>query len=99
MKRNILVIDDDELLLGFIEEILTNFGFNIRAFESPVKALEFLQKETVDLVITDVKMNELTGDEVLAEVKSKYQQTGVIMITGFGNLICDNSFNLSSKSF
>lgn len=86
MKRNILVIDDDELLLGFIEEILTNFGFNIRAFESPVKALEFLQKETVDLVITDVKMNELTGDEVLAEVKSKYPQTGVIMITGFGNI-------------
>lgn len=86
MKRSIIVIDDDELLLGFIEEILTNFGFNVNAFGSPVKGLEFLGKEKVDLVITDVKMNELTGDEVLAEVKKSYPDTGVIMITGFGNI-------------
>ena len=85
-KRSILVIDDDELLLGFIEEILTNFGFQVKAFGSPVDGLDYLTKEKVDLVITDVKMNELTGDEVLAEVKSKYPDTGVIMITGFGNI-------------
>ena len=86
MKRSIIVIDDDELLLGFIEEILTNFGFKVTAFGSPVKGLEFLTKEKVDLVITDVKMNELTGDDVLAEVKKNYPETGVIMITGFGNI-------------
>lgn len=86
MKRSILVIDDDELLLGFIEEVLTNFGFKVKAFVSPVDGLNYLAKESVDLVITDVKMNELTGDEVLAEVKSKYPETGVIMITGFGNV-------------
>lgn len=68
MKRSILVIDD-ELLLGFIEEILTATGYQVSAYSSPVKALDHLKKETVDLVITDVKMNELTGDEVLAELK------------------------------
>lgn len=86
MKRSILVIDDDELLLGFIEEILTATGYQVSAYSSPVKALDHLKKETVDLVITDVKMNELTGDEVLAEVKKEYPNIGVIMITGFGNI-------------
>ncbi len=86
MKRSILVIDDDELLLGFIEEILTTAGYQVSAFNSPVKGLDFLKKETVDLVISDVKMNELTGDEVLAEVKKEYPDTGVILITGFGNI-------------
>lgn len=86
MKRSILVIDDDELLLGFIEEILTATGYQVSAFNSPVKGLDYLKKETVDLVISDVKMNELTGDEVLAEVKKEYPNTGVILITGFGNI-------------
>ncbi len=86
MKHSILVIDDDELLLGFIEEILTTAGYEITAFSSPVKGLDFLKKQAVDLVISDVKMNELTGDEVLTEVKKEYPNTGVILITGFGNI-------------
>ncbi len=86
MKRSILVIDDDELLLGFIEEILTATGYQVSAYSSPVKALDHLKKDAVDLVITDVKMNELTGDEVLTTVKKDYPNIGVIMITGFGNI-------------
>ncbi|MGN8226784.1 sigma-54-dependent transcriptional regulator [Gracilimonas sp. BCB1] len=86
MKHSILVVDDDELLLGFMEEILTKEGFEVHAFESPVKATQHLEKNSVDLVITDVKMNEMTGDEVLATVQKNYSNTGVIMITGFGNI-------------
>ncbi len=86
MKHSILVVDDDELLLEFMEEILTKEGFEIHAFESPVKATQHLEKNSVDLVITDVKMNEMTGDEILAIVQKNYSDTGVIMITGFGNI-------------
>ncbi|HBX67436.1 MAG TPA: sigma-54-dependent Fis family transcriptional regulator, partial [Balneolaceae bacterium] len=86
MSKTILVVDDDELLLGFMEEILTQNGFTVSAFESPVEATEYLKKNTVDLVITDVKMNEMTGDEVLSIVRNEYPDTGVIMITGFGNI-------------
>lgn len=86
MKRPVVVIDDDELLLEFLEEILSSNGFEVNAFGNPVEALEHLEKHAAELVITDVKMNEMTGDEVLKEVKSKYPDTGVIMITGFGNI-------------
>ncbi|MTI86454.1 MAG: sigma-54-dependent Fis family transcriptional regulator [Balneolaceae bacterium] len=86
MKRSVLVVDDDELLLGFLEEILSKDGYDVTAFESPVKATEYLSDNSVDLVITDVKMNEMTGDEVLNFVQKKVPKTGVIMITGFGNI-------------
>lgn len=86
MKKPVVVIDDDELLLEFLEEILTANDYDVKAFGNPVEALEHLEKNTADLVITDVKMNEMTGDEVLKEVKTKYPETGVIMITGFGNI-------------
>ncbi|SMO95859.1 sigma-54-dependent transcriptional regulator [Gracilimonas mengyeensis] len=86
MKRSILVVDDDELLLDFMKEILDSEGFNVSAFDNPAKAMESLKDKPVDLVITDVKMNEMTGDEVLKHVKEQYPEIGVIMITGFGNI-------------
>jgi len=86
MKRPVVIIDDDELLLEFLEEILSSNNFDVNAFGNPIEALKFLEKHSVDLVITDVKMNEMTGDEILKEVKAKYPDTGVIMITGFGNI-------------
>jgi len=86
MKGRIVIIDDDNLLLEFMEEHLSMNDFKIDAFESPVKATEFLQENKPDLVITDVKMNEMTGDEILAFVKKNCPETGVIMITGFGNI-------------
>ena len=86
MKGHIVIIDDDTLLLEFIEEHLSMNNFKIDAFESPVKATEFLQNNNPNLVVTDVKMNEMTGDEILAFVKKNCPNTGVIMITGFGNI-------------
>jgi len=86
MKGKILLLDDDKLLLGFMDEHLSDNDFDTVAFDNPVKATEYLQENEVDLVITDVKMNEMTGDEILAFVKEHHPDTGVIMITGFGNI-------------
>jgi len=86
MKDRILVVDDDQLLLGFMEEVLSDSGFKVKAFQSPAGATDFLKKNKVDLVITDVKMAEMTGDEVLSYVLTNHPETGVIMITGFGNI-------------
>lgn len=79
-------MDDDKLLLGFMDEHLSMNNYDTVAFENPVKATDYLKDNKVDLVITDVKMNEMTGDEILAFVKKHHSDTGVIMITGFGNI-------------
>ncbi len=86
MKGSVLVVDDDKLLLDFMDEHLSMNGYQTVAFESPLEGKNYLQENEVDLVITDVKMNEMTGDEVLAYVKKKRPNTGVIMMTGFGNI-------------
>ncbi len=86
MKGKILLLDDDKLLLGFMDEHLSMNDFETIPFDNPVNATEYLKENEVDLVITDVKMNEMTGDEILAFVKKHHPNTGVIMITGFGNI-------------
>ena len=105
MKGRILILDDDDLLLGFMEEHLSMNNYEISAFNSPLKALSFLEKNSVDLVISDVKMNEMTGDEVLSQIHQKYPRTGVILITGFGsinhsvNAIRKGAFDYITKPF
>ncbi|MCC5913837.1 MAG: sigma-54-dependent Fis family transcriptional regulator [Balneolaceae bacterium] len=86
MKGRILILDDDKLLLGFMNEHLSLNDYETVPFENPVEALDYLEDNSVDLVITDVKMNEMTGDEVLNHVLKHHPDTGVIMITGFGNI-------------
>ncbi|MEX0680360.1 MAG: sigma-54 dependent transcriptional regulator [Balneolales bacterium] len=86
MNKRILVLDDNKLLLGFMEEHLTSNNYETHSFESPSNALSFLKNNNVDLVISDVKMNEMTGDEVMNHVIRHYPETGVILITGFGNI-------------
>ncbi len=86
MKGQILIIDDDKLLLEFMDENLSMNGYKTKAINSPVKAIDYLKDNSVDLVVTDVKMNEMTGDEILSHVNKYHPDTGVIMITGFGNI-------------
>lgn len=86
MKGHIVLVDDDKLLLGFMDEHLSMNDYKTTPFESPVDALAFLEKNKADLIITDVKMNEMNGDELQTIVKKKYPDIGLIMITGFGNI-------------
>jgi len=86
MDKRVLVIEDDKMLLEFLEENLSMNGYDTKGFESPVEATEYLKEHPVDLVLTDVKMDEMTGDEVLAFVMENYPDTGVIMMTSFGNI-------------
>jgi len=85
-KGTIIIIDDDPHILNFMREHLSINQYEIEAFQSPIEALKFLKKHTADLVISDVKMNELTGDDILNHVQKHYPSTGVILMTGFGSI-------------
>lgn len=86
MEKHILVIEDDETLLEFLEESLLIHDYQTTAFKAPLKAIDFLEENSVDLVLTDVKMSDMTGDEVLSHVVKNYPGIGVIMMTSFGNI-------------
>lgn len=86
MKGNILVLDDEELMLQYLDKHLTQNNYKVHAFESPQEALKSLSDDKVDLVISDVKMPEMNGDEVLAHIKEHHPEIGVILITGYGSI-------------
>jgi DNA-binding NtrC family response regulator len=103
--RSILVIDDEELILRLLEKQLTNGGYNVQTFLSPVKALEWLSTNSVELVISDVKMLELSGDEVLTHIKKHHPELGLMFITGHGTInhavraLQKGAFDYVSKPF
>lgn len=103
--RSILVIDDEELILRLLEKQLTNGGYKVQTFLSPVKALEWLGTNSVELVISDVKMLEMSGDEVLGQLKKHHPDVGLIFITGHGTInhavraLQKGAFDYVSKPF
>lgn len=86
MKGRILVLDDEELMLQYLEKQLTQYDYKVITFQSPQKALQNLTENSIDLVISDVKMPEMNGDEVLNHVKEHHPGIGVILITGYGSI-------------
>jgi len=83
---SILVVDDEPNSLFGICQALTDEGFHTLSAENGKKALEILQTGPVNCIVTDVKMPDLTGMELLSEVKKNYPQIPVILITAYGSV-------------
>ena len=81
----ILVVDDEEMLRKVIHKILTKEGYDVHLASSGTEALEMLLREEIDLVITDVKMPEMDGFDLLKQMKENYPKLGIIVMTAFGD--------------
>ena len=85
-RFHILVADDEpaqrEMVLGFLKKQ----GFEVIAADSGEKALELFRQDTFDLVLTDQKMANMSGLELLQAVHSINPETPVILITAFGTI-------------
>jgi len=85
-RFRILVVDDEpaqrELVLGFLKKQ----GFDVAAAESGVKALELFRQESIDLILTDQKMPNLSGSALLQAVRAINPETPVILMTAFGSI-------------
>jgi len=80
---NLLVVDDDLSVRQFLTIMLERAGHAVRAAASGSDAYHLLDRYEFDLVITDLKMPEISGMDVLARVKEVAPQTEVIMITAY----------------
>lgn len=85
-KGKVLVIDDEEIIRKSCEKILLSEGYAVELSESGKKGLKTLRKEPFDLVLTDLKMPDMDGIEVLKNVKENWPDTEVIVITGYGTV-------------
>ncbi|MGE5894649.1 MAG: sigma-54-dependent transcriptional regulator [bacterium] len=83
-KKRILVVDDEAIVRVSCERVLVPEGFSVRVISRGSEALDLLTREPYDLVITDLKMPDMDGLEILKNIKSRWPHITVILITGYG---------------
>ncbi len=87
LQKRVLIVDDEEDLTWTLSKKLSKDSDKFQAIcvNSGREAIEVLNQIPVDLVITDVRMPEVSGLELLVEIKEKYPNTKVIIMTAYGS--------------
>ncbi len=86
MPSIILVVDDQESIRHFVSHALTDSGYEVWSAESGEQALARLAETPPDLVLLDLKLNNLDGIEVLKRAKELHRELPVIMMTAHGDV-------------
>jgi DNA-binding NtrC family response regulator len=87
MRRgHILIVEDELIARENLNHVLTKEGYETVAVDSGMQAFKELEKAEFDLVMTDLRMQQVDGLEVLERTKELYPDTEVIVITGFATV-------------
>ena len=81
-----LVVDDEPRLRQVLVHLMQNDGFSCREASNGSEALEILQYEPVPLVLSDMRMPKMDGIELLRQVRSRYPDTALVMITAVADV-------------
>ncbi|MCY7375289.1 MAG: response regulator, partial [Pyrinomonadaceae bacterium] len=97
MNERILIAEDDTDMRELLEEILGDAGYEIVSVANGRLALAKISDESrmIDLVVTDVRMPEIKGDELLTKVRQIRAETPVLVITAFGSV--ENAVEMVKK--
>ena len=82
----IAVIDDEPLVLRNLQRKLSKNRFQVETFLEPQKAIDRMKIAPFDIVLTDVRMPEMDGMQVLDRVKGQFPKTEVIIMTGYASI-------------
>ncbi len=82
-KPRILVVDDEEVVCVMTKRILEHDGFDVTVFMDSTRALAALEQEQFDVLITDLKMKDVDGMQLLDFTNKKWPETKVIVLTAF----------------
>jgi two-component system response regulator AtoC len=85
-KRNILVVDDKDFMRESISEVLRRKGYDVKTVSGGAEAMEAFMRELFDLVISDYKMPQMTGVELLQNIKAVNPDVPFLIFTGFGDI-------------
>jgi DNA-binding NtrC family response regulator len=83
-RKRILVVDDEQFMVQTLARILEALGYDVSRAYGGQEALKLASAQTVDLVITDLHMPDMSGLELLTALKSNSPTLPVILVTGYG---------------
>ena len=81
-----LVVDDEPRLRQVLVHLMQNDGFSCREAGNGAEALEVLQRESIPLVLSDLRMPQIDGIELLRQTRARYPDTAVVMITAVADV-------------
>jgi len=84
IAKTILVVDDEEVMREFLFEVLEDF--TVEKASDGDEAITILKDKRFDLIITDMKMPRVTGEEVVKFVRETHPDSKVIVISGYSSL-------------
>jgi DNA-binding NtrC family response regulator len=85
-RKSVLVVDDDESLRRVTQMQLEEAGYEVFTAPDAAAGLEIMEASVPPLVIADLKMPGMSGIELLRELRSRYPETTVILITAYGTV-------------
>ncbi len=85
-KPKLMVVDDEEIARTNLQHILEKEGYQVATATNGVEALEQMNSAAFDLVLTDLRMLELGGMELLERIKSRHVDTEVVIVTGYASV-------------
>ncbi|HEY3296248.1 MAG TPA: sigma-54 dependent transcriptional regulator [bacterium] len=85
-KEKILIVDDERSMGEFLTLLLSKDGYRVRATTSGRDALTQLEEESYNMLITDLRMPEMNGIDLVREARHRYPELGVVVMTAFASL-------------
>jgi DNA-binding NtrC family response regulator len=85
-KGTILVVEDDTNQRNIVRTILSKEGFYVEEAGTGKKALDLVKSTSFDIVLTDLRLPDMEGTEILKEVKAQNQPCHVVIVTAFGSI-------------
>ncbi|OYT69641.1 MAG: two-component system response regulator [Armatimonadetes bacterium CP1_7O] len=85
-QRHVLIVDDDDLVRETLHFVLEDGGYRVYAASSGAEALRLLEREPIDIVLSDIFMPGMNGFDLLRQIREVAPNTPVILITGYGNI-------------
>lgn len=85
-RQTILIVDDEDIARANMEHVLRKDGYNCKSANNGVEALKILKDDDIDLIISDLKMDQMDGLELLEEVNRSHHDIPMIMVTGFATV-------------
>ena len=104
-RCNILILDDEPIVGDRLKKLLEKDGHQVEGFVDPFRAVQRLEDKDFDIVISDIRMREMDGIQVMNEVFQKSKRIKVILITGYATLelaresLTKGAFDFIAKPF
>lgn len=96
----ILIVDNEIDQLKLLERYVSSFGYDCMTAENDEQALERLNKDTIDLVITNMMMPNMNGFELLKRIQNKFPHVATIILSGHGNnYTCNDIIQFGAYEF